>query len=214
MAQPWTPFGRERLGIGGDAAARSMEIDEPIATIGVLHGVENHDDLFEHLAGCGPAVGEQVIGRQERGVARGDLVAVNAVGHPDDRRVRLGDRLGLLGSGLARVGQAQVGLADLVEAGQVLGAGDRQIVEPALLDRLAVADQPGAVGRGLVESTKIPLDLGMARDVLAPTVADPLLERRHFRVGVDLGHRQQPAWVVLVGRFGRQGDGTDCNSQQ
>ncbi len=129
---------------------------------------------------------------------------MNAVRHPDDGRVRLGDCLGLVESGLARVGEAQVGLADLIEAGQVLGAGDRQIVEPALLEGLSVADEAGAVGRGLVESTEIPLDLGMARNVGAPVVADVLLERRHFRVDVDLGHRQQPAWVVLVRRFGRQ----------
>ena len=48
---PLNPFGRQRLGIGGDAPVLSMEIDESIATVGVLHRVEDHDNLLEHLAG-------------------------------------------------------------------------------------------------------------------------------------------------------------------
>ena len=143
---PLHAFGRERLGIGGDAAVLPMEIDEPIAAVGVLHRVDDHDDLFEHLARRRPG-GRRAGDRPSRARRRPRRSRRRERRRPSRRSPgRLDDRLGLLGRGLARVGEPQVGLADLIEAGQVLGAGDHQIVQPAFLDRL-VRTGPAACDR-------------------------------------------------------------------
>ena len=48
---PLDPLGGERLGIGGDAPVLAVEVDEPIAAVGVLHRVDDHDDLVEQRLG-------------------------------------------------------------------------------------------------------------------------------------------------------------------
>lgn len=138
---------------------------------------------------------------------------MNSVRHPDDRGGGLGNHLGLLRRGQTRVGQAQVGRADLFEASEVLGGRDHEEIEPALLDRLAIFDQPRTVGRSAGQCAQVSLDLSVTGDVLAPAVAKLLLERRHFRIGVDLRHRQQPGRIISISAPGGDGKRTDRNSK-
>ena len=74
---------------------------------------------------------------------------MNAVRHPDDRRV-LSSAIALACSGVVLRGSARRRLASRISSrrARFLGPVIDQIVEPALLDRLAVSDQPGAIGRG------------------------------------------------------------------
>ena len=83
-------LGAGTVGEGFEAARRFKRMNEAGAPIRVLHRVNDDDGFAEDLVHNGIAAGsEQVIGERETGIGAGNLIAVDAIGEPDDcRRAR------------------------------------------------------------------------------------------------------------------------------
>jgi hypothetical protein len=80
---------RLRIGIRFGRAAQQVASDEPVAAVGVLHRVDDDESLPQRQVHVGVAARRQeVIRLGQRGVGRGDLVAVDAVDEPHDHRQR------------------------------------------------------------------------------------------------------------------------------
>ena len=143
--------------------------------------------VSERLRRCVGAC-DKLIGDLHRGVRARQLVAVNAVGKPRDRRKPFGNPLGLLWSAeLARIGKFRVVGLDRFQSGVIVGTGDRQVVQRAAFMRLGVGRQTGelrSVGQGVQVAHKVVVaDGGPAHGV-----SDHRLRRGSIRVeggGID-----------------------------
>ena len=125
---------------------------------------------------------EQVVGLEQGGVGRGDLVAVDGVHQPHRRGQLAHEAIALGGREATRVGELPQPGLHLVEAGDSLARGHDQHLQRAPFPGLGVGDQAGAIGGRGVERLQVGGDAVRRRDLLSPLVADDLPKRRDGRV--------------------------------
>ena len=167
------------VGIGDNPRGGEEIVHEARPPVGVLHRI-NDDDGFGHdLRRLRVALdGEQVIGGHQRGIGRGDFVAVDPVGEPRNRQ------RGAI-AGAARGDGGHIG-ADRFELCHVGGGGEHQIVERPALPAGRILHQPGAVRRGVGEGLQVGIGLIRRGDPRARCMPDGGGQRRDRGIEVAL----------------------------
>ncbi len=129
------------LAVGFEAERLLEVVDEAVAAVRILQRRDEHEDVVQdagdHVVIAG---GEQVVGGHQGGVGGRDLVAVDAVGQPDDGG-EAGDELARLRvRRLPRIGERLHAGADFGEPLDVGFGSDGRVDELAALPGLAVLE--------------------------------------------------------------------------
>ena len=174
--------------VGRGRLALQVLEDEAGAAVGILHRVDEHQRVAQHRVHAGVAARrQQMVGLEQRRIARADLVAVHAVHEPHHHRRRRHEAGGLSRCESSRIGQPlDVGL-HLVELRETFGTADDEEPQRAALPGSGVLGESRAVGRRLRQRAQVGGDLLGRRDLVARGVADDLLERRNLRVVLRAG---------------------------
>ena len=123
--------------------------------------------------------GEQVIGRDQRRIRPGDLVAMHRIRQPQDGR-HVGDEALRFGWGrLARIVETLHGRADFRQPLDVRFRPDDGVDEFATLPSLAIFEDLDAVRFRGGEGVHVLHDVGVARHAVAEIVAQNFLGRGH-----------------------------------
>ncbi len=184
-------LGRLPVGSRIDAGRGEEIVHEPRAPVGVLHRIDHHDGLAHDPRGARVVLcGEQVIGGHQRGIGRGDLVAVDPVGQPRHRQSRA-----VRGTPCRDIGE--IG-ADRIEPRDVFRAGEDHVIERPAFPAGRILHHAGAVGRGGGERLEIGIGLVRRGDAGAGRMADRFGQGRDrgieaaLRKGLRLPRRARP----------------------
>ncbi len=191
-------LGRGRIGVGEAAAALLVGGHVALPAVGIRHRVDQHHQVVERL-GAGAAAGRQQVGRCQRRLGGGGLVAVDAVGQPDHGGQPVGETFALAGGERRGIGQQGAVAADLVEPRDVAGARHRDQGQRPVEVGGAVVPQRHAVGRRR-QRGEVAADPLVAGEALPQGIAEDLAGRRHRRVG------RRQLRVLPGGELGQQGD--------
>ena len=182
------PFGAEAL---------LVPVHHHLGAVGVVAGQHDDHRLVENVEDARVLAGREQVRKFHRGLRRRDLGRVDAVVVGDDGLAG-GDQFRRLFIGkAARVGEAQVRLADGLEVGHVLLGGDHHREEGLAERRLAFAVDLHPPGRG-IELAEVVDDL---RPVGELAIGAHLETQDGFR-GWD------------VGSAGERGRGEKCGEEE
>ena len=98
-------FAAQRIGLDEYTAILAKAVNKAVPAVGVLQRIDDHNQLFQLPPRFFPAVGQQVIRRQQGRIRRRTLVPVDVVSQPQNSRSLLQQRGCLLGGGLPRIAQ-------------------------------------------------------------------------------------------------------------
>ena len=127
-------FCRNPVGIRHQSFRTGEVLQETIASIRILHRVDDHNGIVQDLrCPCITTRSQQVVGGQHRGVGRGNLVAVHAIRQPGNGRLVSNDLLGFGPRGHARVRDALHACLDVVDTRHVVSRGDDGVDEVTTL---------------------------------------------------------------------------------
>ncbi|GBC80588.1 hypothetical protein HRbin09_01831 [bacterium HR09] len=144
--------------------------------VGVLHGIQDHQDFIQKPLDLRRANGGQVVGQSQRCFPARSFVAVHRAHQPNHQRQI--SRQGLVPRGLKpRIGKAPELGSDLLHARYVFRLTHHQEQKLAPLERGGVGDELHPIGSGLGQSFSVPLNLQWIADLLTPVVAQHLLDR-------------------------------------
>ena len=131
--------------LGADVLA--IPVNDAVLAVGVERGPENQDDLIEDGINLRVALrGDQLVG-QRHGVLRArDLVGVQAAIDVDDDGRGAGKLAGLGVVEIGGVGEAVGDLFDLVETGEIFGAGNDGDLDVLAFGGLADGEHLHAIG--------------------------------------------------------------------
>ena len=191
-------LGRLPVGIGCDAGGGEEIVHEARPPVGVLHRVDDHDGAGHDLGGTRIVLrGEQVIGSHQRGVGRGDLVAVDAIGEPCH-----GHRHAVAGSSCSDCRHISANRVDLRHVG---GGRKHQIVKRTAFPAHRILHEPRAIRRGFGECLQVGIGLIGRGDPRARRMADGGGQRRDRGIELPLGKGL---------RGGRRGEGKHRQEQE
>ena len=175
-------LGRQPIEVWSDAVALREVLDEAVAAIRVLGRVDQHQHVLADGVDHRVALRrQQVIGGEHRGIRRGDLVPVDAVGEPDHRRQRGHQSIRFVLGGGPRVGERAHAGADLLQPGEVARRTDRDIDERAALPGARVLPHANPIGCRSLQRFEVTQDLLRRRD------GAPRLESEHRLESGDRG---------------------------
>ena len=175
-------LGRQSVRVGHEALGHLKMMNETIATVGILHRVDDDDRVLEDGIDDLVALrGKQVVGGQHRRVGGRDFVAVHGVGQPRHRRPRGNDSLGL-GAREPSVAQAShIGLY-FVDARQVRRRGNHGIDEFPALPALGIAEDLDAIRLRLGQRVEVADHVRVPGDAFARGMPGHVLDGRHLGV--------------------------------
>ena len=168
------PVHRRRIGHPADVLV--VDRGEGVAAVRVEHRVDEDHGVAEHFHRGGVVTRGEVLEELEDPLGARELEAVNRATVPGNHWLIADDRIGVGGRGATRVGEPEGVLADLLQAGMVLGGRHHRHHQIAPLPALAHAHQGDAWRR-----RGQPLEVGHRLVVLG----DPLAEvvAGHFTKG-------------------------------
>jgi hypothetical protein len=180
---PLVVLGGNRIGIGRCRGAQQVVGDETGTAVRVLHRIDHDDRVATHQIDIAVALRrQQVIRHGERGVRRGDLVAMDAVHQPGHHREPLRQPVGVAAGQAARIREPPQVRFHLIERGDSLGRRDHEEPQRAALPRPGVLRQPRTIRRRLVQRPQVDRDLFRRGDLLTVIVSENLRDRRDPRI--------------------------------
>lgn len=160
--------------------------------VGVLHGIQDHQDFIQKPLDLRRASGGQVVGQSQRCFPAGSFVAVHRAHQPNHQRQI--SRQGLVSRGLKpRIGKGPELGSELLHARYVFRLAHHQEQKLAPLERGGVGDELHPIGSGLGQTFSVPLNLQWIADLLTPVVTQHLLDRGDGGIQASRGQNLQAA---------------------